>query len=182
MCRSLFGIWTNSVFLKISFAVAAFSSFVLLQGYAISSFSAAKRRKIYRLEFGVVLNLLLIPGSKYLWKRLVKDTSDFFSVVAHQFWKLIVVVLLVFAHFCPFTTLLITKEPFFPVICWLAFGTYLSLLLMFGISKTLQFICKPVFGPTHMTRVRVTGLVTFLSMMIIWTAFGIASSPPIVIR
>ena len=176
---------SHNRFLKFSAFAGAMSTLAILQTYAFQllNLSHAQRFTLYRLEFGLIVNVIVTPGVKFLWKRIVKDLLGDSSPNACQAcFKLFVAILIGLAYFCPFTSFLISKEPFFNVICWLACGFFLVLLFYFGVIKLLITLCKPYGNILDFSNHYVTLFGLLFSTVTIWTAYGIASSPPTVIR
>ena len=169
--------------LMISVIAVALSVLAIVQSFALSSFSSAQRFTLYRVELGFFLSFIFFPGSKFLWKRMVKDVLGGDSSTPLQiFLKFFVAIVFGLAHLFPLSNILIVEEPVFNVLCWVSFGILSALLIFFGTVKVVINICKPCLRCLDFSNRYITISALFFSAFSIWIAYGIATRPPAVIR
>ena len=173
-----------NLFLKLASIVALLSCCALLQTYWLKGLSSAKRYKLYRFEAGVFLSLLIIPFSKFLWRCFTKDfLSARIPSYLHCMWKLLVAFVLMMTHVCPVTSILISKEPpFIVILSWLCLGTYMVLLLLLGFVKCGCYVVKTTIKPLNCTPFRQSVITLAVGVILIFTAFRVASNSPTIIR
>ena len=172
-----------SKLLKISCAILVLAILALLQTYLFETLPISKRFKIYRFEIGLLVSLVLIPSSNYIWRRFVKDISNVLPPGVLFTWKILIVLLLVLVHACPYTQLVILREPpFINILCWLSFGIYLSLLFMLGFIKLAVISLSRFIDPARLNKRRKIALSLFLTTCFVSIAYFIANHPPDVVR
>ena len=174
----------HSSLLKVSLFAGILSTLALVQTYALSSQSSAQRFTLYRFELACFGSIAVAPGTKYIWKRIGKDLLGDKSPTPFQiFFKCFVAVIIGLAHAFPLTILRIVKEPIFNVFSWLACGVITAVLFFYGTLTLLMHIIKRYFLRSFELSNRSITLVSLiLSLLSIWTAYGIATNSPTVIR
>jgi len=129
------------------------------------------------------MSIIFVPGTKFVWKRIVNDLlGDDSPTPLQLFFKLFVAFTLILAHIFPLTILLIVKDPIFHIISWTSFGFLLMLLLYFGIIKLVLYVCNPFFKIIDFNNRKITISALILSVFTIWTAYENATKSPNVIR
>lgn len=178
--RGQLPLWT-----KITSAVVGCCALLLFQTYVFTSLPTAIKYKIYRFQFGIVLNIVFYSGSKYLWKRLVNDVlTESMSSIFRLCWKIIVLAFLFLAHASPFTNYFITKEPsIFNMLSWTCFASYIVLFFLLISTYYIFILLSHFFKRSWNFSVRAQSnfaiVTTFVFTLV---AFFIAASPPTIIR
>jgi len=159
-------------------------SLLLFETIVFTTFSPERKYKCYRAQFVIVINLVFVVGSRYLWKRLVRDViTTAWPKHIELFWKFGVVTFLFLAHFAPASLYFLSKEPtFLGMASWTCFGAYVlifSILVSVGIVAGIleHFLNSRCFSK------RLQAVFTvFTTTLCTYAAFQIALSPPQIVR
>ena len=175
-----------SFWTKAASMIVAGCALLLFQTYLFTSVPDSTKYKIYRFQFGIVLNIVFYSSSKFLWKRLVKDVISNSASAFSQFsWKIIILTLLFLAHFSPFTNYFVAKEPtVFNMLSWTCFASYIVIFCILISTKLIIALVFYFFKRSYfcfsLRAQSIFAIITTITFT--WIAFVIANNPPRIIK
>lgn len=173
----------SSKFLKISFAVGVLAILAFFQAYLFETIPTQKKFTIYRFEIGILLSLVLIPASNFLWKRYVEEVKRALPCCVRLIWQSIFACLLAFVHISPYIQLHVSRDPsVFNMMSGLSIGIYFTLLFMLACTIFMFDLLnrwKLASSFSHHIEIVVA---LFLTVLLVSCAYVVASRPPTVVR
>ncbi|XP_043937331.1 transmembrane protein with metallophosphoesterase domain [Protopterus annectens] len=182
-----------SLELKVALAAAAvLFSMVVSRTYLIDNIESVTRMRLFRVQFLVLVNVLMLIGSLYIWKRtVVFKSSQAAQSCCLSVWKLCVLLFLTLAH-CSFFTLilLVGEEPYlFAQVAYTCLGAYVILLFWLFVLGCLEqchrLLLRGRVTKTAMLNGRNVSKVTLaVAVTVVLTVIGLlnGSRPPAITR
>ncbi|KAK1161884.1 transmembrane protein with metallophosphoesterase domain [Acipenser oxyrinchus oxyrinchus] len=126
-----FGKLSVEVKVAIASGVVFFSMFIS-RTFLTENVDKVTRAKLFRFQFLLLVNCLMLLGSLYIWKKTVVTLCRASGPASYltSCWKCTVLLFLAFAHLSYFTLLyLVSEEPYtFSLIAYTCLGSYVILL------------------------------------------------------